>query len=139
VPLNQGWRETGATIAALPVLLRASAAAADGKPVLAETMTATTLTLVILGAVSIAGWLGLALGRGMFWRIDREPAPPASGSWPDLVAVIPARNEEAGIGETVRSLWRQEYPAGLRVVVVDDEGEDDTVGEALRAARESSR
>jgi hopene-associated glycosyltransferase HpnB len=139
VPLNQGWRETGATIAALPVLLRASAAAADGKPVLAETMTATTLTLVILGAVSIAGWLGLALGRGMFWRIDREPAPPASGSWPDLVAVIPARNEEAGIGETVRSLWRQEYPAGLRVVVVDDEGEDDTVGEALRAARESGR
>jgi hopene-associated glycosyltransferase HpnB len=108
-------------------------------PVWAGTMTTTTLTLVILGAVSLAGWLGLALGRGMFWRIDREPVPPVSGSWPEVVAVIPARNEEAGIGETVRSLWRQEYPAGLRVVVVDDEGDDDTVGEALRAARESGR
>jgi len=31
--------------------------------------------------------------------------------------VNPARKEEEGIGETLRSLWRQEYPARLRVVV----------------------
>ncbi len=84
--------------------LRGPAAATGAKPVLTGTMTATTLTLVTLGAVSLAGWLGLALGRGMFWRIDGEPVPPAPDPWPEVVAVIPARNEEEGIGETVRCL-----------------------------------
>jgi hopene-associated glycosyltransferase HpnB len=96
-----------------------------------------TTILTILGALSLAAWVGLLLGRSMFWYIDREPVPPDPESWPDLVTVIPARNEEEGIGETLRSVWRQGYPAGLRVVVVDDQCEDDTVGEALRAARES--
>ncbi len=123
--LNQGYYGTGAT--------------ANATVGLATVATTVMLALIVLGVVSLAAWLGLALGRGMFWRIDREPVPPAPGFWPDVVVVIPARNEEESIGETLRSLWRQEYPAALRVVVVDDEGEDDTAGQALRAARECGR
>ena len=41
-----------------------------------------------------------------------------------------------GIGETLRSLWRQEYPAKLRVVVVDDKGEDRSRHDAVKVIRE---
>ena len=53
------------------------------------------------------------------------------------MAVIPARNEEEVIGETVRTLLRQDLPCPLRVVVVDDNSSDGTSGTAKNAAAEA--
>jgi hopene-associated glycosyltransferase HpnB len=85
-----------------------------------------------LASASLAAWLWLLVGRGGFWRcseilgtVDREPA-----HWPQVVAVIPARNEARVIGACLGSLARQDYPAAFSVVVVDDASDDDTAGAA---------
>ena len=50
------------------------------------------------------------------------------------MAVIPARDEAASIGQTVRSLLGQDYP-GLEVIVVDDGSQDGTARVAAEAAK----
>ena len=89
------------------------------------------MTLVLWIAALAWGWM-LAF-RGLFWRIDPIPAAPEPARWPEVVAVIPARNEAECIGDTVSSLLAQDYPGALSVVVTDDSSEDGTA-EAARAA-----
>ena len=55
-------------------------------------------------------------------RIERAPAPR---SHPRVSVLVPARNEEANIGECVRSLLAQDYP-DFEVVVLDDRSTDRT-------------
>ena len=93
---------------------------------------------VVLGAAVLAIWLGLiALG---FWtcreRDDRAPyIEPVR--WPDVVAVVPARNEADVIAQSLASLAAQDYPGSFRVVLVDDNSEDGTgeVAQCLAAER----
>ena len=80
-------------------------------------------------------WVGLTVVPGRFWRIQHGDVPPPPEEWPDIVAVIPARNEAAVIGDTVRSLWAQDYPGHFRLVVVDDHSDDVTAETARQAAR----
>jgi hopene-associated glycosyltransferase HpnB len=81
-------------------------------------------------------WIYLLAVRGRFWfgseRDDRNE-PPVPAAWPVVVAVIPARDEAAGIGQTVQSLLAQDYP-GLQVIVVDDGSTDGTAAAAESAA-----
>ena len=88
-----------------------------------------------LSLLCLAIWLWLWLGHAGFWRIDRAEVPPPPLNWPEVIAVIPARNEEEGIAETLRSLWSQDYPNPIRIVLVDDHCEDGTVTLAREAAR----
>jgi hopene-associated glycosyltransferase HpnB len=89
----------------------------------------------------LAIWLYLIAARGGFWlaaeRDDRS-APGAilsgNGVWPALAAIIPARDEAAGIGETVASLLRQPYAGAFNVIVVDDQSRDGTAQVARDAA-----
>ncbi len=50
------------------------------------------------------------------------------------MAVIPARNEAALIGESVRSLLRQRLEGAVHVIVVDDASSDATAEHAVEAA-----
>lgn len=88
-----------------------------------------------IGALGLAAWLYLLFGRGGFWRADQVLASdmPVPSRWPSVIAVVPARNEEAVIGRAVASLRAQDYPGYLRVVVVDDQSGDRTA-EAARPA-----
>jgi hopene-associated glycosyltransferase HpnB len=90
-----------------------------------------------LAAVPVPIWLGLIGFRGGFWRADQflPEDPPELAEWPAVVAVIPARNEAATIGETVASLLAQDYRGGLDVIVVDDSSTDGTAQAAGRADR----
>jgi hopene-associated glycosyltransferase HpnB len=90
------------------------------------------MTLVLWIAALAWGWL-LAF-RGLFWRIDAIPPAPEPARWPEVVAVIPARNEAECIADTVRSLLSQDYPGALSVVVTDDHSEDGTAAQANAAA-----
>jgi chlorobactene glucosyltransferase len=49
----------------------------------------------------------------------------ATGDWPKVTIVVPARNEERNIRECVNSLLAQDYPH-FSVIVVDDASEDST-------------
>ena len=92
--------------------------------------------LTLLAAVALAGWVYLVLFHGFFWRAkQRLPAnATAPDPWPDVVAVIPARDEAPVIGAAVESLLGQDYPGEVRVVVVDDASQDGTADAAREAA-----
>ena len=94
------------------------------------------MTLAIALA-ALTAWLMLLFGRGWFWLArddDRDAATlPDPAPWPAVTAIVPARDEAATVGETVRSLLAQDYPGALRVVVVDDRSTDGT-GALARAA-----
>src|SRR5258708_12200541 len=49
----------------------------------------------------------------------------ATGDWPKVTIVVPARNEQRNIRECVNSLLAQDYPH-FSVIVVDDASEDAT-------------
>lgn len=61
----------------------------------------------------------------------------AAARWPDIVAVIPARDEAELISTTVASLLAQTYAGSLSVIVVDDHSTDGTTDVARRAARDA--
>lgn len=86
--------------------------------------------------VSALAWAWLLGLRGRFWRVDPLPNAPEPARWPEVVAVIPARNEAEYIADTVRSLLAQDYPGPLSIVVTDDHSEDGTADKARAAALE---
>ena len=97
--------------------------------------------LLAIAALSLAIWLYLLLGRGLFWlareRDDRdEPAEPTV--WPSVVAVVPARDEADVIACSIGSLLAQDYPGEFRVVLVDDQSGDGT-GELARGLTRAER
>jgi len=97
------------------------------------------MTALLVAAFSCLVWVYLLAARGGFWRVAsgdeaRLPAAPEHGQWPRVVAVIPARNEAALIGESLGSLLRQDYRGSFTVVVVDDHSRDGTAAAVHHAA-----
>lgn len=89
--------------------------------------------LIAIACVPLAIWIYLIFAHRGFWRVSKHFAPASahgenrSSAPPDTVmAVIPARNEAVGIGRAVTSLRQQDYPALLRIIVVDDNSDDGT-------------
>jgi cellulose synthase/poly-beta-1,6-N-acetylglucosamine synthase-like glycosyltransferase len=85
--------------------------------------------LSALAALSLVVWLYLLFGRDGFWRARpriEDETPPEPGSWPAVVAIVPARNEAAHVEEALRSLLMQDYPGELSVVLIDDHSKDGT-------------
>jgi hopene-associated glycosyltransferase HpnB len=89
---------------------------------------------LLLATISACAWLYLLMGRGGFWRGWREPPAPSTKQFPAVVAIVPARNEAACIGGALQSLFAQDYPGSLSVIVVDDHSSDATAEIARRAA-----
>ncbi|MFG2760811.1 glycosyltransferase [Streptomyces wuyuanensis] len=88
--------------------------------------------LAWIALTSLAAWLWLLLGQGLFWRTDqRLPRRTAPAHWPSVVVVVPARDEAAVLPESLPSLLRQTYPGRAAVVLVDD-GSTDGTGELAR-------
>ena len=99
------------------------------------------LALSIAATVAAAGWAYLVVGHGGYWRasqwLPRVTGQP--GRWPDVVAVVPARNEAALLPATLPALLGQDYPGPLSVILVDDGSTDGTAEVAARLGRGSSR
>ena len=93
----------------------------------------------LLAAAALAIWLYLIVGRGGFWLAsERDNGGPAPAAWPAVTAVIPARDEAEGVGDTVASLLKQDYPGAFSVILVDDQSTDGTADVARRAAGAAS-
>ena len=88
------------------------------------------LALSIACTVAAVAWVYLVAAHGGFWRtsqrLPRVAAEPRA--WPDVVAVVPARNEAAMLPVTLPTLLGQDYPGALAVLLVDD-GSSDGTGE----------
>ena len=99
------------------------------------------LALSIACVAAAVVWAYLVAGHGGYWRnsewlpqVTREP-----DAWPDVVAVVPARNEADMLPVTLPALLGQEYPGALTVIVVDDGSSDGTGEVAARIGREPGR
>lgn len=84
------------------------------------------MAMLILAAVALACWAGVMLAPWGAWlcreRLEADPAPPRTRD--DFTVLIPARNEAAVIGETLRALAVAAPRAP--VIVIDDQSTDDT-------------
>jgi hopene-associated glycosyltransferase HpnB len=98
----------------------------------------------MIASLALAIWIYLLWFRGGFWLArerddDGEPALPAGSDWPSVVAVIPARNEAALLPRSLTSIFAQDYPAALSIVLVDDASSDGTLAVARSLAAASPR
>lgn len=92
-----------------------------------------------LSLLTLAVWCGLLWLRAGFWRVHQPAAAPAPAQWPDVVAIIPARNESEVIARAVAGVLGQRYPGRLTLVVVDDHSQDGTADLARAAAATTAR
>jgi hopene-associated glycosyltransferase HpnB len=91
---------------------------------------------IACGAAAVA-WMYLVVAHGGFWRTSQW-LPPVTGeprAWPDVLAVVPARNEAAMLPATLPALLGQDYPGPLTVLVIDDGSTDGTAEVAAQIAR----
>jgi hopene-associated glycosyltransferase HpnB len=96
------------------------------------------LAASVLAAIA---WAYLLAGHGGYWRTDqRLPAARAAPArWPDVAAVVPARDEAAVLPVTLPTLLAQDYPGQLVVILVDDESSDGTAEVAAGLVRGAQR
>ncbi len=94
----------------------------------------------LVAAVALVIWIYLVAGRGGFWRAgERDGGGPSPLVWPDVIAVVPARDEADGVGRAIGSLLGQDYPGSFSIILVDDESADGTADVARLAAAATSR
>ena len=95
----------------------------------------SAMSLFLIAVLACAAWGYLTLGRGGFWRADQCLGDaPAPAEWPEIAAIIPARDEAETIAAAVEALLASDYRGRLTVIVVDDSSTDGTVDIARRAA-----
>jgi len=103
-----------------------------------ETIVPDWMPLAI-ASLSLAIWVYLLAGRGGFWltsRYDDLAPQPAAKAWPDIVAVVPARDEADSIKACIGSILTQPYPGKFSVVLIDDQSRDGTAALAGQVAAE---
>ena len=84
---------------------------------------------LVIGGVSLVIWLVLIFAHGGFWLArerDTSRVPAHPSDWPEVVAIVPARDEADVIGRAIGSLRAQDYPGLFRVILVDDSSSDGT-------------
>ena len=94
----------------------------------------------VVAGLTLAIWLVLILARHGFWLArerDTREVPGDPAHWPDVVAVVPARDEADVIARSIGSLSEQDYPGRFRIILVDDSSSDGTaeIARALRSER----
>ncbi|MEM6413446.1 MAG: glycosyltransferase [Pseudomonadota bacterium] len=94
----------------------------------------------LASALAIVIWTYLLIGRDAYWRASEE-LPPAYPPkvWPDVSAIIPARDEVETIGAVVKAHAATTYPGKFTISIVNDASSDATADEVLRAAQQSGR
>src|SRR5271163_4467469 len=99
------------------------------------------LALSVACTVAAVVWAYLVAGHGGYWRASQwlPPVTGEPGRWPDVVAVVPARNEAEMLPATLPALLGQEYPGALSVILVDDGSSDGTAEVAAQLGRGSTR
>lgn len=92
--------------------------------------------LILLSLIALAAWVYIAGVRPPVFRaLPRLPPARTPGAWPEVVAVIPARNEAETIGAVVAAHQTSDYRGGFRIIVVDDHSTDATAARVRSAMR----
>ncbi len=97
------------------------------------------VALLLLAFVVTIAWLGLAFYSLRAARHSRRLKPSAlqkDDSPPPLDVIIPARNEDKWIAQTLKSLQAQDYPH-LAIIIVDDQSTDQTASVVQESAAQA--
>jgi hopene-associated glycosyltransferase HpnB len=92
------------------------------------------LVAIAVSVLALLAWSYLLALHGGYWRTDQRLPPGTIRTWPDVVAVIPARDEADVLPQALPTLLAQDYPGQLSVVLVDDESGDGTAAVAAGLA-----
>jgi hopene-associated glycosyltransferase HpnB len=87
-------------------------------------------------------WAYLVVAHGGFWRTDQRLPPGKAAepvSWPDVVAIVPARDEAETVPVALPTLLGQEYPGAFSVILVDDSSSDGTADIATNIGEQAGR
>ncbi len=96
--------------------------------------------MLIAALLSLVAWIALMTLWGGFWHADqRLPAAGPPAEWPEIVALIPARDEAPHIEAALKSHMASAYPGRLTVIVIDDHSADDTAAIARAVAARAPR
>ena len=93
------------------------------------------VALELAATAALGAWIYLFTARGNFWQIaaPRSPKQAVPADAKSVCVIIPARNEQAVVGEAVASLMSQNFPGRLQIIVVDDHSTDRTAAVAAEA------
>jgi hopene-associated glycosyltransferase HpnB len=94
---------------------------------------------IVAGVLATLLWGYLLIARGSFWQVRRSFAPTAGmeeAAGP-IAVIIPARNEERVIAQSIHSLLQQTCTQSMHIFVVDDASIDRTKDVAEDAARQA--
>lgn len=97
----------------------------------------TGAIIIVAGIALIPGFANAFVVSGLI--MDRRPRFEPPAELPAVSVLIPAYNEEARIGETLRAIYRQDYSGPIELVVVDDGSLDNTTAVAREAAADPER
>ena len=95
-----------------------------------------TALLLILASVALSGMILILLSNLAAFPSLRDCN--AAGIAASVSVLVPARNEAAVIGGTVRSILQQSYPC-RELLILDDGSEDGTERAALEASGNDNR
>jgi hopene-associated glycosyltransferase HpnB len=86
-------------------------------------------------------WVYLLVAHGGYWRTDQRLPGKRSNPdrWPEVVAIVPARDEADMVPIALPTLLRQEYPGAFSVILVDDGSSDGTGEIAAKIAEQAAR
>ena len=100
-------------------------------------MILSSIALLMCATISNVIWIILVAFRGGFWHSNQFLLPVISPlkNPPEIVVIIPARNEEMTIGHAINSLQRQNYGGKFSIIVTNDNSEDGTLTAAKIAAQ----
>jgi hopene-associated glycosyltransferase HpnB len=100
------------------------------------------LGLSVAAVLAAVVWVYLIVAHGGYWlttqRLPRASQRAGTG-WPDVHAVIPARDEAAMLPVALPTLAGQEYPGRFSITLVDDCSSDGTAEIAARIGKEAAR
>ena len=95
-----------------------------------------TVLLLILASAALSGMILILLTNLLTFPNLKDSN--ASGSAAKVSVLVPARNEAAVIGASVRSVLRQSY-SHLELLILDDESDDGTDKVAVKASENDDR
>lgn len=95
------------------------------------------MSLTLITLIALVAWIHLLFFRSGFWRANQRLIDaPSPQEWPEIAAIIPARNEAETIGEAIKAHLTSDYQGRLSVILVDDGSTDGTADIARRAYEE---
>ena len=90
-----------------------------------SSLIGTAFALLAVGGIALVpGFMNAFLIASLL--LDRRPSRSKPSRYPPLSVLIAAYNEEASIGDTLRSIANQDYPGAFEVFVIDDGSGDRT-------------